>query len=220
LDCDDFNQCTADTCDPLTYICRNVPSSSCNDNNGCTADACDPQNGCVHIDQSARCDDNNACTTDSCVPATGNCNNVNVTICSALDTPCLYGFCYPLAAQANDSCRTGPIECFRKDNCTIVECVTDEIMTSTDTGLDVNFTGCKNTTLNCFTGLLAVIAGLVGGALAGVIIDAAAVVAAGAAATGGAYAISSNYLATSENSVSDNPLYKQQGKCQEVDLGL
>ncbi|HJQ96905.1 MAG TPA: hypothetical protein VJ826_01260, partial [Candidatus Polarisedimenticolaceae bacterium] len=54
-------------CDPATGFCSN-PSLECNDNNDCTADSCDPSKGCVYKPLAGSCDDGNPCTTDACNP--------------------------------------------------------------------------------------------------------------------------------------------------------
>jgi cysteine-rich repeat protein len=86
--CNDGNQCTADSCDPLAGclhdqitgfcsdgdgctgpdicqdgVCTSGPQLSCDDGNVCTADSCDQQVGCLHVPAPGACDDGNACTT-------------------------------------------------------------------------------------------------------------------------------------------------------------
>jgi len=72
--------------------------------------------------------------------------------------------------------------------------------------------------LNCNHNALAIIAGLLGGAIAGITIACAAIVIAGAAAGGGAYAISQNYGTQHEHTVHHSPLYKAQTRATEVCL--
>lgn len=173
-----------------------------------------PSQGCVYVDQSTRCDDNDVCTTnDACNPVNGLCTSVNVS-CAALETPCLVAFCYAGASNASDQCRTGPIQCVRPDNCSVVQCVTDQ--PSVDGG-GTNYTGCVNTTVNCDQGFIGVIAGLVGGAIAGIVVAAAICVAA-ASASGAAYAVSQNYGTEHDMRVENNPLYKGEGKGCDVDM--
>ena len=67
--CDDGDACTADSCDPLSGECTNVPQG-CDDGLGCTDDLCDPASGeCVFTD--IPCDDEDLCTTDSCSEGSG-----------------------------------------------------------------------------------------------------------------------------------------------------
>jgi hypothetical protein len=92
LNCSDGNDCTGDSCDPLTG-CTNLPvggectdgnactypdfcaegictsgvALDCDDSNPCTQDSCNPDKGCVHVPIGGICDDDNACTTgDHC----------------------------------------------------------------------------------------------------------------------------------------------------------
>src|SRR5688572_25001446 len=46
---------------PAAAQCENV---DCDDFNACTNDSCDPQVGCIY--ESISCDDQNVCTDDSC----------------------------------------------------------------------------------------------------------------------------------------------------------
>ena len=101
--CDDFNECTADYCDPVTGGCAN-DAISCDDGNPCTTDscsqglcesrpvldiACDDGDPCT-IDEKCEdpgtgsavcngfpidCNDGDVCTTDVCNDATGVCEN-------------------------------------------------------------------------------------------------------------------------------------------------
>lgn len=209
-DCDDFNACTLDVCN-ASYKCQRT-ALVCDDNDACTQDACVPATGCVYVDQASRCDDNDPCTSgDACVPATGQCTSVNVS-CAALETACLYAFCYQGAASPSELCRTGPVACARPDNCTVVQCVTDEAVSNS-----TNYTGCVNTTLNCAQSFIGVVVGVVAGVIAGSTLAAACLVF-GAAIGGSAYAVSQNHASASDANVRDNPLYTQAGKCADVNL--
>ena len=132
VDCDDYNPCTKDDCDPATG-CTHTPVDgscddgdpctgpdqckegqcvgtplSCKDNNLCTVDSCDPQKGCQHTYSTGACDDENACTTnDNC--STGNCQGEPVN-CDD-NNPCTKDWCDkvlgcvhdPLNGLCNDS---------------------------------------------------------------------------------------------------------------------
>jgi len=87
--CSDGDACTADSCDAATGACSSVPVS-CVDADPCTVDACDTVTGCSHVN--INCDDANACTADSC--AGGVCGHATVS-CDDND-PC-----------TDDSCDTG-----------------------------------------------------------------------------------------------------------------
>jgi hypothetical protein len=69
-DCDDGNECTADTCPD--GACRNT-SISCDDSDKCTVDSCDPATGACQHDPKI-CDKGTPCTAGlTCDPATGEC---------------------------------------------------------------------------------------------------------------------------------------------------
>jgi len=85
--CDDKNDCTTDSCDPVTFQCVHTPvadGTSCEDGNACTInDLCQgglcysgPYRSCAAIDQ---CHIAGVCT-----PKTGKCTNPN----SPAGTPC------------------------------------------------------------------------------------------------------------------------------------
>jgi hypothetical protein len=91
VDCDDQNECTEDTCDPMDGSCgyANVTDGTPCDFGGvpglCTAGVC-VEDLCAGVD----CDDGDACTTDSWDPNDGSCVNVNT--CEDLDPPVLTAF--------------------------------------------------------------------------------------------------------------------------------
>ena len=111
-DCDDGNDCTADTCDagtckataavgaPCTSGCStgtcssgacNMLTDGCNDGNACTDDVCgvsdicshNPLPGCVPCSTAAECDDGDGCTTDQC--SAGACSHAPV-VCDDSDS--------------------------------------------------------------------------------------------------------------------------------------
>lgn len=89
LDCDDYDKCTSDSCDPAMG-CQNV-EKSCDDGDVCTDDYCSygwcyhrTADCCVHGHPD--CDDRNPCTIDSC-DASGDCINAVVPD----GTPCTSG---------------------------------------------------------------------------------------------------------------------------------
>ncbi|MFT5432576.1 MAG: hypothetical protein ACI9OJ_003276, partial [Myxococcota bacterium] len=75
-DCDFGNLCFHSECDAGVDRCS-MRAVNCNDYNPCTADSCDPATGCVFVlkpgcsnnkcDTSADCDDDDTCTEESCV---------------------------------------------------------------------------------------------------------------------------------------------------------
>ncbi len=82
--CDDFNDCTIDTCDLQAKWCYydNEPDGTSCDFGG-QAGACSV-GACVAICDTVDCDDGNECTVDSCDPADGTCTGQPVPD----DTPC------------------------------------------------------------------------------------------------------------------------------------
>lgn len=85
-DCDDFNPCTIDSCNPVSGACEHEPIE-CDDGDACTVDSCvdgacvhepldcsgddpcvvfgcDPEFGCTQ--EPVECDDGNVCTDDFC----------------------------------------------------------------------------------------------------------------------------------------------------------
>jgi hypothetical protein len=64
-DCSDGNACNGlETC--AFGVCEGGAAPVCNDFDKCTADSCDPKVGCVSVASPAACSDGLACTTDSC----------------------------------------------------------------------------------------------------------------------------------------------------------
>jgi len=77
--CDDHNACTtADAC--LAGVCTGGPPPTCDDQNQCTDDTCDPVLGCQHAPNIASCDDGDICTTaDAC--GGGTCHGGPPLVC-------------------------------------------------------------------------------------------------------------------------------------------
>lgn len=123
IDCNDFNPCTKDSCNPETGcvhtpvdascddgdpctssdhcqegVCKGTPLD-CEDKNPCTKDFCDQQKGCQHIYSTGACDDNNACTqNDNC--ATGTCKGQPVD-CND-NNSCTKDWCDPVLGCMHD----------------------------------------------------------------------------------------------------------------------
>jgi hypothetical protein len=107
LDCDDDNECTANTCDIAHGVCTYPPlgdTAACTDDgNPCTRDHCNNQGGCVHdaTDGAACPDEGNECTTDHCVgPVCTHTNKARGTACS-LGACCSGGVCTRLDSVDN-----------------------------------------------------------------------------------------------------------------------
>ena len=88
--CDDFNDCTADTCDPVEgCVYMNMDGESCEDGNLCTSgDTC--QSSLCLPGPAVVCEDNNPCTTDSCSPYVG-CKFINNNLLCNDGDPCSIG---------------------------------------------------------------------------------------------------------------------------------
>ena len=90
-DCDDNNECTADTCVTATGCLSEPSGEDCDDNNECTDDACNPAVGCESVPNTATCDDGDACTEGD-VCAAGVCGSGAATDCDDED-PCTIDAC-------------------------------------------------------------------------------------------------------------------------------
>lgn len=78
--------------------------------------------------------------------------------------------------------------------------------------------GCTNQTLDCSFGFVGIIAGIAGGAIAGITIGAALLVA-GATVGGSAYAISRHQSGEGDSNVRQNPLFRGATRGNDNPLG-
>jgi len=194
--CIDSSMCTQNLCtkrDDGLYHCDWTQSVNCNDNSTCTSDSCDEQKGCVYVE--LNCNDNNACTNDFCDPVTG-CYHENITchvnasqfcfepICDVI-TGC--GLVQRICAQSKSS-----------NNCTQTIC--------NPNARDAQHS-CEETQLCGFD--IAVVAGIAGGAIAGIAIGCGVI--ALAAASGASYAIATTTGAAATTIVVESPLYVPDG---------
>lgn len=110
-DCNDANNCTDDSCDPLTAACKNSPNvNSCTDGNACTqGDAC--KDGICKGGSTQSCDDGIPCTLDTCTSG-GACAHSAApdgTSCEdgnpCTEAACIAGTCkgFAHAGQCGDS---------------------------------------------------------------------------------------------------------------------
>jgi hypothetical protein len=80
VECDDQNECTAESCDPAHGVCdyTNVTAGMTCDFGGlpgvCGAGVCEDAMLCAGVE----CDDQNECTADTCDPFNGTCGNNTV----------------------------------------------------------------------------------------------------------------------------------------------
>ena len=113
--CDDFKQCTKDTC--KDGACVYLPAAgTCSDGNICTdGDSCDAGN-CIPGKKGKDCDDGNPCTTDTCHKFSG-CDSVNSAASCDDGIPC----------TVNDFCSGGQCgglnkSCDDGNSCTADSC--------------------------------------------------------------------------------------------------
>ncbi len=117
VSCDDGNDCTIDTCDPVKG-CQYTGApegAACDDHNGCTSgDKCSFTQ-CVGIGET--CNDNNPCTDDTC-DAPSTCHHANNhkqcidnNICNSFDT------------CDNGACAGSPKNCDDGDDKTLDSCI-------------------------------------------------------------------------------------------------
>ena len=145
--CDDNEQCTQDSCDPLTGCiydsvekngqpcdddnpcttgenctageCMGSSPTICNDNSPCTDDSCSSQaGGCQFVPNTAPCEDGNPCTeNDSC--SGGDCQPGTPKVCEP-DVPCVLVHCDP--AQAGCVYLPDDSKCVDDNPCTKDTC--------------------------------------------------------------------------------------------------
>jgi hypothetical protein len=124
--CDDDNECTkSDKC--LAGVCQPGTLRECNDGNDCTADSCDPEHGCEHdpVFNGTACSDGNACTTgEVCIG--GQCKNASPKDCNDLN-PCTQDSCDPILGcqhlpLTNGASCAGPNPCTALDICNAGAC--------------------------------------------------------------------------------------------------
>jgi fibro-slime domain-containing protein len=161
--CNDFENCTRDFCDPTTGECinRGLPDwTHCNDENNCTLHDLCVNSVCTGIE--VNCNDGNICTDDVCNQLTGICDAINHMrlcddgdVCTTNDR-CVNGTCIGrLSIDCNDNnvcttdtCsedpNTGMAMCFYKD--ITGECDDGDLCTQNDSCSEGICTG---SVINC-----------------------------------------------------------------------
>jgi len=116
LNCDDFNPCSDDSCDPTTG-CQFLPNDlACDDGNACTEnDACG--NGFCQPGGAVVCDDDNLCTTDLCDIAEGCVFIANSNPCDDNDLCTVGDQCQEATCQPGNA-----LECDDEKECTDDSC--------------------------------------------------------------------------------------------------
>ena len=132
MECDDWNDCTEDVCDPLhgcVYPLNDNPccvlnQNICDDHDPCTIDTCNPNTGqCIYLNNDGPCSDGNACTVDDicvggvCLGEDAGCDD---------GSPCTSDFCHSALGCVHDpinsECDDDSV-CTLNDWCQAGECV-------------------------------------------------------------------------------------------------
>ncbi len=131
VECNDGNECTSDSCDPVTG-CEATPISGtlCDDGNPCTANDSCSAGTCIGGSGSGgavSCDDGDPCTDDSCEPSQGCVHTFNTAPCgddgdSCTADVCQLGNCVHPAVADNTACADDGNAC-TDDICLSGECV-------------------------------------------------------------------------------------------------
>lgn len=131
-DCDDFDECTLDNCDPLGG-CEHI-EIFCDDDDSCTDDVCDPNEGCIFAE--VVCDDNNPCTDEACLG--GDCVVVDLDeACDdgdecTVDDLCIDGECLGIEVSCDDDDPCTEDACDPDRGCIFAEIVCDDENECTD----------------------------------------------------------------------------------------
>jgi len=138
MKCDDENECTDDSCNPLLGcvqsnnsgpcddldpcstsdqcsggMCVGIGQMDCDDDNPCTDDSCQPMVGCDHENNSNPCEDGNACTSgDHCLA--GMCVGGPPPDCDD-SNPCTTDSCDPMEGCKNEA---NNLPCDDNNKCT------------------------------------------------------------------------------------------------------
>ena len=110
-DCNDWNDCTTDTCN--AGVCENAPVS-CDDANACTIDFCNSYGGCVNMPKECS-------PGDTCNPVTGNCEPVPPAGCTS-DAECDDSNPCSMDTCNVGVCEYAPVSCDDANACTIDFC--------------------------------------------------------------------------------------------------
>jgi hypothetical protein len=126
VDCEDGNECTVDTCDPVDGACvhTDVTDGTTCDFGGfpgvCAAGVCEDAMLCS--DAVTRCDDSNPCTTDTCDPTFGDCSNDPANEGGTCDFGGLPGVCTAGVCEDAMLCADAATRCDDANLCTADSC--------------------------------------------------------------------------------------------------
>jgi slime mold repeat-containing protein len=137
VNCDDANECTADSCDPSTGACSHAPEPAgthCGDPTSSIcdrADRCDGAGACLprHLDDGTvcgepdgDCDNPDTCLAGAChdngvQPAGVACGDAASGACDGSDTCDAFGFCEANNFPNGSACGDAGSECVNADAC-------------------------------------------------------------------------------------------------------
>ncbi len=122
--CDDGEQCTTDTCDPVSGCAHFPRNGACDDGVPCTVDDACGALGCEGAP--LNCDDGKVCTADGCDATTGACRHTAVPTCTpgacAVDGNCDDNDLCTRDKCVAGNCRNAVIVCDDLNPCTTDFC--------------------------------------------------------------------------------------------------
>ena len=144
--CDNGNPCTEnDTC--ASAVCTAGSAVACDDANECTDDSCDPLSGCVHTDNSDACDDTSfcngpeSCSAGACQPGALPCAE---QVCDESSDACVE--CLVVGDCDDGLFCNGPESCGGANTCVagVAPCEPSECDESSDTCTIPTGPGCQD----------------------------------------------------------------------------
>lgn len=127
--CDDGNACTIDDsgdCE-LNGCPTNPEQVDCDDYNECTADSCDPSNGCANTPRLGEaCDDGAVCTGPDACNANGECTGSAIDSCCLGNEDCSQNLCDQAECNTDTNrCGNNPVVCNPASLCDMSVCAPD-----------------------------------------------------------------------------------------------
>jgi len=192
INCDDGSPCTIDACTAGSCV---HTANLCDDGNLCTTDTCDVNSGCHSA--LIECDDSSVCTNDACDTKTGKCAFTPISCDDNL--ACTNDTCHPFKGCISES-----ITCPSSGECFQDFCSPDDKDPTKYVCTARNVSGCVPAEVKT----IAIGASIGGAAIAGIII---AIVVCVGAAGGASYAMYQRMGDSGLRSVSNNPIYREDG---------
>jgi len=153
-ECDDGNLCTELSACDGAHNCVGGADKPCDDFDPCTADSCDAETGeCVHELQLVACDDGSLCTIADICQEDGTCLGIPVD-CSGVDGACLLDLCNPETGACDlarpDGTLCGDTDlCNGQEACAAGECVAGPAVECPPTGTLCTLNICEGSTGTC-----------------------------------------------------------------------